>query len=150
MLTKKDVLLALLKLEHSVFVHFDPRSSDVMVPTWLEKQTQVVLQVGYDLPQPIQQLKIDDAGMYGIFAFKGQLHQCFVGWERIFAIVGGDSNKGRIFSDSMPEELKKLLIETRDAPKPELANPQPSTPQPAGSNVVSLDAWKQRKAKRGG
>ncbi len=145
-LSKKDVLLALLKAESSVYVHFDPRSSGVMVPTWLEKQAQVVLQVGYDMPVPILNLKIDDAGMYGIFSFKGQPHQVFVEWERMFAIVGGDSNRGRIFNESIPEEIRKLMDSVPEQ-KPALDNPTPSTPKSAGDNVISLDAWKQRKLK---
>lgn len=146
--TKKDVLLALMASERSAFVHFDPRNSSVMVPTYLEKQAQVVLQVGWNLPNPIGQLSFDDVGMYGIFSFKGSNHQVFVPYERMFAIIGEDSQRGRVFHDAIPEEIQKLLADVKAA-KPELnTEPQPAE-APQRDNVFSLDAYKQRKLKDG-
>ncbi|MBW2457527.1 MAG: hypothetical protein JRI68_23670, partial [Deltaproteobacteria bacterium] len=41
---KQEVALALLE-GPSVFAHLDPRKADVVVPKWLRKQSQLVLQV---------------------------------------------------------------------------------------------------------
>src|SRR5262245_26554850 len=45
---KRDVAKMLLR-KGSLFVHLDPRASDVFVPPWLRHQAQLVLQVGYDM-----------------------------------------------------------------------------------------------------
>jgi stringent starvation protein B len=146
--TKKEVLLALMAAESSAFIHFDPRNSSVMVPTYLEKQAQCVLQVGWNMPVPIGQLSLDAEGLHGIFSFKGMPHPVFVPYERMFAIIGADTNRGRVFHEAIPEEIRKLLAETSPS-KPELDTDTQPAEAPPRSNVFSLDAYKQRKMLNG-
>jgi len=100
---KKDVARALL-LRGSVFIHLDPRTDQVVVPERLRRQPQVVLQVGLDMPVPIPDLRVDDAGVYGTLSFKGVPFTCFVPWEGVFALVGEDA-KGMVWPAEVPAEI---------------------------------------------
>jgi stringent starvation protein B len=101
---KKDVARALL-LRGSVFVHLDPRIDGVIVPEWLADQPQVVLQVGLDMPIPITDLRVDDAGVSGTLSFQRAPFTCTVPWEAVFAIAG-DDGRGMVWPESMPEEIR--------------------------------------------
>lgn len=100
---KKDVARALL-LRGNVFVHLDPRRHGVTVPTWLQTQPQLVLQVGLDMPIPIPDLRVDDAGVYGTLSFQRAPFTCSVPWSAVFALVG-DDNKGVVWPDDLPPEI---------------------------------------------
>ena len=56
---KKDVALALLQ-GPSLFIHLDPRKTEVVVPVYFKKQHQLVLQVGMNMAIAIPDLKVDD------------------------------------------------------------------------------------------
>jgi hypothetical protein len=100
---KKDVARALL-LKGTVFVHLDPREDAVMVPEWLKRQPQLVLQVGLDLPVPIPDLRVDDVGVYGTLSFNRTAFTCVVPWDAVFAVVG-DDGRGMVWPGSMPAEI---------------------------------------------
>src|SRR5689334_7382652 len=100
---KRDVARALL-LKGTVFVHLDPRSEDVRVPSWLKRQPQLVLQVGLDMPVPIPDLRVDDGGVFGTLSFNRTAFTCSVPWDAIFAVVG-DDGRGMVWPGSMPQEI---------------------------------------------
>src|SRR5689334_172625 len=100
---KRDVARALL-LKGTVFVHLDPRSEDVRVPSWLKRQPQLVLQVGLDMPVPIPDLRVDDGGVFGTLSFNRTSFTCSVPWDAIFAVVG-DDGRGMVWPGSMPQEI---------------------------------------------
>jgi hypothetical protein len=100
---KKDVARALL-LKGTVFVHLDPRSDAVAVPPWLKRQPQLVLQVGLDMPVPIPDLRVDDAGVFGTLSFSRTAFTCVVPWDAVFAVVG-DDGRGMVWPASMPPEI---------------------------------------------
>jgi hypothetical protein len=76
----------------------------VLVPSRLRSQPQVVLQVGLDMPVPIPDLRVDDAGVFGTLSFKGVPFSCFVPWGAVFALVGEDT-KGMVWNADMPAEI---------------------------------------------
>jgi hypothetical protein len=100
---KKDVARALL-LKGTVFVHLDPRVEAVIVPNWLRRQPQLVLQVGLDLPIPIPDLRVDDVGVFGTLSFNRTAFTCMVPWVAVFAVVG-DDGRGMVWPGSMPSEI---------------------------------------------
>lgn len=103
---KKDVARALL-LRGSVFVYLDPRRDGVTVPAWLAKQPQLVLQVGLDLPVPIPDLRVDDAGVYGTLSFNRSPFTCVVPWDAVFALWGDDARMGMVWPEDMPPEVEQ-------------------------------------------
>ncbi len=100
---KQDVARALL-LSGSMFIHLDPRVEGVMVPKWLKRQPQLVLQLGLDMAIPIPDLRVDEHGVYGTLSFNRSPFTCLVPWEAIFAIAGEDG-RGMVWPDSMPAEI---------------------------------------------
>jgi stringent starvation protein B len=100
---KRDVVRALL-LKGSVFVHLDPRREGVSVPQWLRTHTQLVLQVGFDMPVPIHDLHIDEQGVFATLSFNRSPFSCRVPWEAVFALVG-DDGRGMVWPESMPPEI---------------------------------------------
>jgi stringent starvation protein B len=100
---KRDVAKMLLR-KGSLFVHLDPRASDVFVPPWLRHQAQLVLQVGFDMPIPIRDLRVDDDGVFGTLSFSRNPFTCAVPWHAVFALVG-DEGRGMVWPESMPAEI---------------------------------------------
>ena len=100
---KRDVANMLLR-KGSLFIHLDPRVTDVVVPPWLRHQAQLVLQVGYDMPIPIPDLRVDEAGISGTLSFSRTPFLCSVPWNSIFALVG-DEGRGMVWPESMPPEI---------------------------------------------
>jgi hypothetical protein len=80
----------------------------------LRAQAQVVLQVGLDMPVPIPDLRVDEAGVFGTLSFKGVPFACFVPWGAVFALVGDDA-KGMVWHTDMPAEVAAEM--ERDAKK---------------------------------
>lgn len=141
---KKDVARALL-LRGSVFVHLDPRLDQVVVPERLRHQPQVVLQVGLDMPVPIPDLRIDDAGVYGTLSFKGAPFTCFVPWESIFALVGEDA-KGMVWPTEMPHEIAAdMRDEPHDGMPPTVAPPSAADDS---ADVVDLFEYRLSRPRR--
>jgi hypothetical protein len=101
--SKRDVARSLL-LKGAVFVHLDPRVEDVIVPQWLKRQPQLVLQVGLDMPVPIPDLRVDDSGVFGTLSFNRTAFTCRVPWAAVFAVVG-DDGRGMVWPGSMPREI---------------------------------------------
>jgi len=100
---KRDVANQLLR-KGSLFIHLDPRVSDVVVPPWLRHQAQLVLQVGLDMPIPIPDLRVDEHGIFGTLSFSRTPFACNVPWTAIFALVG-DEGRGMVWPESMPAEI---------------------------------------------
>lgn len=100
---KRDVANQLLR-KGSLFIHLDPRVSDVIVPPWLRHQAQLVLQVGLDMPIPIPDLRVDENGIFGTLSFSRTPFACNVPWSAVFALVG-DEGRGMVWPESMPAEI---------------------------------------------
>jgi hypothetical protein len=130
---KRDVARALL-LKGTVFVHLDPRSEQVRVPSWLKRQPQLVLQVGLDMPVPIPDLRVDDSGVFGTLSFNRTSFTCSVPWDAIFAVVG-DDGRGMVWPGSMPQEIAAEV--ERESKRGRL--PLPAEPAEAAEQVASAE-----------
>jgi stringent starvation protein B len=100
---KKDVFLALLE-QTSVYVHLDPRQSEVRVPEWFKKEPQLILQIGLNLAVPIRDLFVDDEGASCTLSFSRSPHSCFMPWPAVYALVGEDG-RGMVWPDDVPAEV---------------------------------------------
>jgi stringent starvation protein B len=110
---KKDVALALLE-RSQVFIHLDPRQKGVVVPPHFRKQAQLVLQIGLEMPIPIPDLEIDDAGIGCTLSFNRAPFHCSLPWTSIFALVG-DDGRGMVWPDDVPPEVSSQA-QARSAP----------------------------------
>ncbi len=93
---KEDVARALL-LRGSVYLHLDPRTEGVQLPAFFLDQSQAMVQIGLDLPQT-PDLRVDDQGVTGNFAFGERQEQCTIPWRSVFAIAGEDG-RGLVWHD---------------------------------------------------
>jgi hypothetical protein len=100
---KKEVALALLE-RGSVHIHLDPRATGVVVPAWFKRQPQLVLQVGLNMPVPIPDLRVDEAGMSCTLSFNRSPFFCIVPWSSVYAMVGDDA-RGMVWPDDVPPEV---------------------------------------------
>jgi stringent starvation protein B len=100
---KKDVALALLE-RASVFVHLDPRGENVVVPPWLKKQPQLVLQIGLNMAVKIPDLEIGEDAVCCTLSFSRRPHHCYVPWGAVYALVGEDG-RGMVWPEDIPAEV---------------------------------------------
>ncbi len=116
---KKDVALALLE-SSTVFVHLDPRVDDVRVPQWFKKQPQLVLQIGLNMPVPIQDLNVDEQSVSCTLSFNRSPFFCFIPWTSVYALVGEDG-RGMVWPDDVPPEVAAQAASQQQQPqaKPE-------------------------------
>ncbi len=105
---KRDVALALLD-RASVFIHFDPRSEEVMVPSWLKKQAQLVLQVGRNMAVRIPDLEVEEEAVACTLSFNRSPHYCYVPWRFVYALVGEDG-RGMVWPDDIPPEVSAASL----------------------------------------
>lgn len=101
---KKDVALALLEREPSVFIHLDPRRQGVAVPKWFAGQPQLILQVGLNMAIPIPDLRVDDEGISCTLSFNRAPFQCRLPWHAIWALVSEDQ-RGMVWPEDIPADL---------------------------------------------
>ncbi len=101
--SKRDVVGVLLT-RGSVFVHLDPRVEGTQVPGHLAGQSQIVLQIGLDLPVPIVDLSVDGDGIRGTLSFQRSPFRCFVPWAAVFGVVAEDG-EGTVWPEDLPAEI---------------------------------------------
>jgi hypothetical protein len=131
--SKIEVAKQLLR-KGSLFIHLDPRTTDVVVPPWLRHQAQLVLQVGLDMPIPIDDLRVDDDGIFGTLSFSRSPFSCNIPWESIFALVG-DEGRGMVWPESMPAEIAAEVAREEERTKQQ-ATRIPPLPESARGPVV--------------
>jgi stringent starvation protein B len=100
---KKDVALALLE-RASVFIHLDPRGTNVQVPSWFKRQPQLVLQVGLNMVVRIPDLDVGEDALSCTLSFNRVPHHCFVPWKAVYALVGEDG-RGMVWPEDIPPEV---------------------------------------------
>lgn len=123
---KKDVVLTLLE-GPSVFLHLDPRRDGVVVPKWLAKQPQLVLQVGLNMSVPIPDLRVDDEGVTCTLSFNRAPFWCKLPWPAIYAAIGED-RRGMVWPDDVPSEVATQMQKKPAGP----GGPQQGSPHERG------------------
>lgn len=127
---KREVALALLE-ESSMFIHLDPRRSEVMVPKLFVGQPQLVLQVGRNYSIPIPDLRVDEFGISCTLSFNGVPFLCKLPWHAIYALIGEDG-RGQVWPDDVPPEVQ---FQRRSAPPKPAAQKRP---RPRLAEVTTL------------
>jgi|SRR5215472_11979714 len=140
---KKEVALALLE-RSSVHVHLDPRATGVVVPPWFKKQAQLVLQVGLNMPVPIPDLRLDDAGMTCTLSFNRSPFYCVVPWPSVYAMVGEDG-RGMVWPDDVPPEVAQ---QAREGARKAGPSKRGETVTRAGGSPERVEAIKGRKPRK--
>ncbi len=88
-----------------VFLHIDARIPDVVCPGHLVGKADLVLQVGYNMPNPIPDLHVNEYGVSGTLSFQGRPFECFVPWVAIYGVTP-EAGTGKTFGD-VPAAAKR-------------------------------------------
>lgn len=121
---KKDVALALLEREPSVFIHLDPRRPGVSVPKWFTGQPQLILQVGLNMSIPIPDLRVDDEGISCTLSFNRSPFWCRIPWDAVWALVN-EQQRGMVWPDDIPSELVTQRQRGPAPPQRQAKRPRP-------------------------
>jgi hypothetical protein len=122
--TKKELLVQLLSEGH-VFVQLDGRADGVELPDFLRGDPAVVLQLGYDMPVPIPDLAVDDAGIVATLSFRRTPHRCVVPWAAVYGMGDGEGRR-MVFPESVPMAMAPVEPTSEKGPPEE----DPSPPKP--------------------
>lgn len=120
---KQAVMLELLR-EGYAFVVLDARRPGVSVPAHLATSAGLVLQFGYDMPVPIRDLAVDEAGIRATLSFQRTPHACVIPWEAVYVLHDGEG-RGVQFPTDAPDDLP-----AEDAPPPAPAETESPTTRP--------------------
>lgn len=116
--SKKDAINALLD-EEWVDVYLDPRVHGASLPDYLAKLPYLMLQIGRDMPVPIEDLRIEESSLSGRFSFHQTPFAVKVPYRAVFAVVGDKTRRG--------------LYWVADAPKDAFCGAQPPAAPPAAA-----------------
>ncbi len=105
--TKREAFLAFLQ-EGWVSVHLDARRLGVDVPKNLRSEPRLVLQYGRDMPLPIPDLEVSEAGVRATLSFARTPQATMVPWSAIYIIACTDG-RGVLYQEDIPEELLALV-----------------------------------------
>lgn len=126
----KAVLERMLQVCDVVRVHFDPRAEGVHVPGQFRADPLMSLEVGLNLPIPIRDLEIGEAGLYATLSFNRTPYYCEVPFAAFYAI------------DNLSAQTRVLC---RTLPSPPGVTPKA---EPGMAPVVDLAAYRAKRATR--
>jgi hypothetical protein len=101
--SKHEVFLALLR-EGWTSLHLDARRAGVIVPPHLRSEPHLVLQYGNDLPIPIPDLEIDEAGVRATLSFSKNLQRTVIPWSAVYVVTCVDG-RGVLYHEDVPEDV---------------------------------------------
>jgi stringent starvation protein B len=142
-MTEKYRVISKMLQTGSVFIHVDARVPDVIVPESKRGKPQLILEIGYGMATPIEDLVVNDFGFSGGLLFAGVVHEVFVPWFAVYAAHRPLSAEGKTWGRDMPESVREKLLQERmrRVPDESVVTKLPV----AESNVVNLAAWKRGK-----
>jgi len=101
--SKKDAFLALLRAGWAS-LHLDARHAGVVVPAPFGSQAHLVLQYGRNMPIPITDLEITDAGVSATLSFARVPHRTYIPWSAVYA-VSCTNGCGVLYREDIPEDV---------------------------------------------
>ncbi len=82
----RETMLELLATGAHVRVTLDARDPGVNVPPHLRRSAELVLEYGYDMPVPIPDLHVGEAGIAATLSFNRQPVPTFVPWSAVLTV----------------------------------------------------------------
>jgi stringent starvation protein B len=101
--SKRDAFLALLRAGWAS-LHLDARFPGVVVPAPFSSQAHLVLQYGRNMPIPITDLEITEAGVSATLSFSRVSHRTYVPWSAVYA-VSCTNGCGVLYREDIPEDV---------------------------------------------
>ena len=101
--SKRDAFLALLRAGWAS-LHLDARCAGVVVPAPFSSQAHLVLQYGRNMPIPITDLEVNEAGVSATLSFSRVSHRTYVPWHAVYAVTC-TNGCGMIYHEDMPADV---------------------------------------------
>jgi hypothetical protein len=138
--SKRELMQTLIAAE-DVYLQLDPRHDDVVLPERLRLQPLLVLRFGLEMPVPIPDLEIGEAGVTATLSFDQAPFRCSLPWGAVFGLLT-ESGQGFLWAaDAPPEVLARLARIARGQPRPEPDEPleAPASPRSPRRRLVAVD-----------
>ncbi|MFO0660431.1 MAG: ClpXP protease specificity-enhancing factor SspB [Polyangiaceae bacterium] len=143
---KREVCLALLK-DPSVFIHLDPRRQGVVVPPWFKRQPQLVLQIGLNMPTPIDDLEVDDEAISCTLSFSRSPFTCYLPWDAVYALVG-EGGRFMVWPADVPPEVAAQMQQKMQQSTPFTPDKDAKAAAKPAARDAKDSKGKAKKAKR--
>jgi len=101
--SKRDAFLALLRAGWAS-LHLDARCLGVVVPAPFSSQAHLVLQYGRNMPIPITDLEVTEAGVTATLSFSRVSHRTYVPWHAVYAVTC-TNGCGVMYREDMPADV---------------------------------------------
>ena len=101
--SKKDAFLALMRAGWAS-LHLDARCPGVVVPAPFSSQAHLVLQYGRNMPIPIIDLEVTEAGVTATLSFSRVSHRTYVPWHAVYAVTC-TNGCGMVYREDMPADV---------------------------------------------
>jgi len=101
--SKGDAFLALLRAGWAS-LHLDARSPGVVVPAPFSSQAHLVLQYGRNMPIPITDLEVTEAGVSATLSFSRVSRRTYVPWGAVYAVTC-TNGCGVLYREDMPADV---------------------------------------------
>ena len=101
--SKRDAFLALLRAGWAS-LHLDARSPGVVVPAPFSSQAHLVLQYGRNMPIPITDLEVTEAGISATLSFSRVSHRTYIPWHAVYAVTC-TNGCGVLYREDMPADV---------------------------------------------
>lgn len=121
--SKRRVIQGMMTREPAVLIHLDPRRPGVDVPDHLSRSGSLVLRFGKNLTPPIPDLEVDDRQISGTLAFDGAGYRCRVPWSAVYAAIAEHGQRGIVWAEDAPAEIRKLWEAAADHGESPAASP---------------------------
>jgi stringent starvation protein B len=112
--SKRDAFLAFLA-EGWVSLHLDARRTGVEVPPAFAGHAHLVLQYGRDMPIPIPDLEVTEAGVTATLSFSRAPHRTYVPWAAVY-VVGCTDGRAFIYAEDVPEGVSLFTAPAAETP----------------------------------
>jgi stringent starvation protein B len=141
--SKQKTFLSMLN-EGWVSLHIDARRAGVVVPASFSAHPHLVLQYGRNMPVPIPDLEVTEAGVSATLSFARVPHRTYVPWSAVYVISCTDAS-GVLYREDLPAELHGFGEPMADTVSDEavsesVAEASPPAPEPA-KDVEVPNQW---------
>jgi stringent starvation protein B len=101
--SKRDAFLALLRAGWAS-LHLDARAAGVVVPAPFSSHGHLVLQYGRNMPIPITDLEVTDAGVSATLSFARIPHRTYIPWSAVYAVTC-TNGCGVLYREDIPTDV---------------------------------------------
>jgi hypothetical protein len=96
------------------YITVDTAAKDLVIPDNLRKNPKVVLQIGYNMANPLPDLTIDDFGISVTLSFGGSYQLCKIPWHACLAFENRNENEEMAVIFRSPATIDRSIKKIAD------------------------------------